>query len=650
MSLGLVSWKQGTLSQTGIESGVNNRVFSHYYYRSLNINEFWVNEEYSVSLRYYDDAFNGIDLPVSWISGNVQINKAYPYFRIVARYADDREINITEFSKEKVFDNSIKGTVTSLQEMDNIMLGLVNIPMSLGSISAYDGTEIDANNRVRSKLLPNSKIKLESNLKISCRYYDSKGNFSYSEQSWTEGEIYTPNPDYPLIRVVVAKVDDSEITNANDIHVSVYPLSNRVYDLENEEDSVSIVSLTPKTLQIKSESLGIVKSYSLKSIKQSNAVRGRSPIPVAWLYIDNDTDDMYLVKGSPYGQLKHIGKWNRTITWNGEAGSDFYTIFITPEDDLICVFRSERLNTGIPRVDTDRKNPIIYKHGDYSNPKVVEFDSGTAPSAWLMSSGADYDYINNFFCFSEYGRVNLTNSQVWKVLPPYDSKELWSVSQSWPTSGLPDAGFKHCHCCEIDPYTGVIYVATGDDDTAAMIYASKDGTSYVKVAGPNEKMCRLLNFIFTKDYIWWASDSHAMRHALFRATRGSDGLISDDTIELLTQIPYSENAWAQATYITYYAEDKNILLFLDYYDANGFAEPMQIYGYDINSNRIIKLKTLNGVTDGVHKIGFRCECSSFYQGLFNRGITLGWQWAINENLLLNNTLDNQLGNVELIVE
>ena len=633
-------WELGTLSQTGAESSSNNRIRSPYY-KTANISRLEVNEGYMVSLRYFDQNLNGINIPPVWLAGTISLDLTYPYVRLIAKYVDDRAIDVKVFANEQ-FVAKVEDALLSLEE-SSVSLGMKNIPFVLGLVG-LDGTEYSTvNNRAKSGLFQNAKLVLAEGLKVSCRYYDEQGNFLASDDSWHEEGVCIPNIQFPFIRVMVAYVDDREISDTSKLYVSFESIIERVENLE-----ISSLGLAPQILQYKSEDLGIISTYSLKSVKQSNAIRGRSPIPIAWLYIDNDTEDMYLVKGNPRGEMKHICKWDKSVTWNGVTDSKSYTIFITPEDDLVCVFRSETLNDGVVGRDSDRKNPIVYPHNDYDNPIVVDFGNDEAPSAWLMSCGIDYDYIGNSLHFAEYGRVNLSHSKVWKVLPPYNRKDLWSVSHQWATSGLTDAGFKHCHCCEIDPYTGVIYVATGDDDTAAAIYASIDGgDTYTKVAGPNEKTCRLLNFIFTRDYIWWASDSHAKRHALFRAKR-VNGIMSE--IELVAQIPYDADAQLQATYITFYAEDKNILLFLDYYDANGFAKPMEIYGYDITNGKVVRLMTLRGISDGVHKIGFRCECSSFYQGLLNKGVTLGWQWTKNENMLLNNTTENQLGNVELIVE
>lgn len=644
-------WKLGALSADGDEESSTNRAISPFLQTS-NFPSIRIKEGFNLSFRYYDNDRNGVSVPLEWKSGDVVINTSYPYFRMQARYADDRAIDISLFCQEKLIesiDDHFKSMDTMISEANKglIYLGVNTIPLALGMVG-MDGNEMTSTTRAMSGLLKNNTLYFDKTLKVVCRYFDAQGNFLKSDQEWHSGGEYQPNSQYDYMRVVVSYIDDSVINDVSDLHVSFKSIINAIERVEYTQDSMRCLSA--KAMQYKAESNGVIKTYSLKSVKQSNAVRGRSPMPIAWLYIDNDTEDMYLVKTTPFGEMQHIGIWDKSVTWNGQASSKEYSIFITPEDDLICVFRTEMLYNGVVGRDSDRKNPIVYKHDDYSHPIVVDFGEDTPPSAWLMSCGADYDYQNNFFCFAEYGRVNLTYSNVWKVLPPYDSKEKWSISHRWATSGLEDKGFKHCHCCEIDPYTGIVYVATGDDESAAAIYASSDnGTSYTKVAGTNEMKCRLLNFIFTKEYIWWASDSYEAKHALFRAKR-VDGVISESTIELVAQIPFSKTASLQATYITYYAEDRNMLLFLDYYDASGYAEPMQIYGYDINAEKIVKLKLLHGVTDKVHKVGFRCECSSFYQGMVNKGVTLGWQWVANENLLLNNTLDNQLRNVEIEIE
>ena len=651
-----LSWKLGSLDySTGESRDSTTRVRNLGYIKTSTVSKIKVAKGFKVSRRYYyNEAIYNDDIQFAygdqvWHEGTVDIDNSVPYLRLVAAYTDNRDINdLADITEAVTLAGSLGNVEVEISSISSALEGKV-VTLELGSIKLEDGVDAASDTRARSGALStDNPIAIPIGTKIAGRYYDATGKFVASDNEWTFGSRYVPKTTYPYIRILVAYTDDRAISNVEEIQPKALGLEERVYELETKEVSAQKTA-SFKVMQFSAENNGIVKTLSLKAVKQSNAVRGRCPIPVAWLYMDNDTGKMYLAKGRPDASLVEIATWDKSKTWNGQCDAEWYTILITPEDDLICVFRSEMLNNGVVGRDSDRKNPIVYLHDDYANPIVVDFGSDPAPSAWLMSSGADYDYVNDFMCFSEYGRVNLSYSNVWKVSKPYADKNSWSIKKSHKTSGDPTYGFKHHHCCEIDPFTGIVYAATGDDDTAAAIYASQDnGETYNLVVGPNEMKCRLLNFIFTEDYIWWASDSHAKRHALFRASRTADGVLSESTIELVTQIPYNSDAYFQATYITYYDARTQCLLFLDRYDSP-YAVPMQLYGYDIKKGELFKTFLMKSVTGDAIHIGFRCECSSFYNGLANNGITLGWQWAANTNLVLNNTTENQLGNVEIIV-
>lgn len=66
---------------------------------------------------------------------------------------------------------------------------------------------------------------------------------------------------------------------------------------------------------------------------------------------------------------------------------------------------------------------------------------------------------------------------------------------------------RHIHVMMEDPYTGFIYLGTGDSDRASNIYRSTDkGHTFTKILG-GRQVYRTLTFMFTKDSIYWGTDS-----------------------------------------------------------------------------------------------------------------------------------------------
>lgn len=71
---------------------------------------------------------------------------------------------------------------------------------------------------------------------------------------------------------------------------------------------------------------------------------------------------------------------------------------------------------------------------------------------------------------------------------------------------------RHIHVLTVDPYTGWIFIGTGDTDNESAIYVSENkGTSFLKIGG-GAQVWRTLSFIFTKNYIYWNTDSDAPQY------------------------------------------------------------------------------------------------------------------------------------------
>jgi hypothetical protein len=66
---------------------------------------------------------------------------------------------------------------------------------------------------------------------------------------------------------------------------------------------------------------------------------------------------------------------------------------------------------------------------------------------------------------------------------------------------------RHIHLICKDPYTGDLYVGTGDSDEESAVYRSSDGGHHLQRIGGGSQMWRTLSFFFTKDYVFWTTDS-----------------------------------------------------------------------------------------------------------------------------------------------
>lgn len=383
-------------------------------------------------------------------------------------------------------------------------------------------------------------------------------------------------------------------------------------------------------------------------VKMTNERTDDVPRPIGWLYYHPETTDLYYANGKP-DNLKFLCKWNREITWDGTSGPSRYRPFITKEGDIIFVWRGDLLGmgTGIPNV---RQNPIVYPAGNWDNPVEVEIN-GTKPTAWLQNCGADFLYSRGEFIFAEYTRPSHENAHVWKVTKPFTRPENWRIVKSEELSGSNQVGMKHFHTVNHDPFSQTVFLASGDDSSAAKIYRSDDfGETFNVVREGNEKYCRVLNFVFTKDKVYWATDTGKPGlHFFFSIERDSNGIPDFDNITEHYQFP--DKSGQQATYVTALIEGKGIL-FLDRYD-NATREPMEIYFWDFKTSTM-NIIGMVGPMDGVaSSFGFRVEAINWYQPRGSDEIILGFGNPPNTtDLLGNNGNDNpnRVNNYSLTVE
>ena len=86
------------------------------------------------------------------------------------------------------------------------------------------------------------------------------------------------------------------------------------------------------------------------------------------------------------------------------------------------------------------------------------------------------------------------------------SKEFYTCKEFLQDNSLPCC--RHIHVIDKDPFTGNIYVGTGDNDFESAIWVSNDqGITYKKLYQDGQ-LSRTLSFFFSKNKIFWTMDSH----------------------------------------------------------------------------------------------------------------------------------------------
>lgn len=379
----------------------------------------------------------------------------------------------------------------------------------------------------------------------------------------------------------------------------------------------------------------------LFGVKMSNSYKSKHPEPIGWLY--HSENKLYYASGKPEN-IEYLCDWNTSITYNGTSTPNNYSPIITKDGDIIFVFRGYQIGNKLPVDPAARQNPIIYPASNYSNPAVLDFGASIKPTSWLGNNGIEY--IDNEECivFCEYTRPVHDKCYVWKVTKPFTTVSNWTRKREFTVSGSSE-GFKHCHLVNYNPFNQRLYFTTGDDNNTSEIYESSNlGDTWLKVLGPSEKYCRTLNFIFTKNYMYWASDSGLNNsHFLFRAKRKEGDIPDFSEIEELYKFPYVPSY--QATYGICLSENPSGLLIIDRCDAVNRL-PFHVYFWSFETESMHIIDTLYGWAFN----GFRYDALNFYQSPINNKFVMGMGDVRNYNYIVGNTVENPVNTIALEVE
>lgn len=101
----------------------------------------------------------------------------------------------------------------------------------------------------------------------------------------------------------------------------------------------------------------------------------------------------------------------------------------------------------------------------------------------------------------------------------------WQSVLDWQSEGAFDRNnsnldtIRHVHVTVTDPYTGHVWVGTGDEDQHSRLYFSKDnGNTFTLLATGSQKF-RTLSVWFTEDYVYWNMDTERAKQHVYRLAR-----------------------------------------------------------------------------------------------------------------------------------
>ena len=119
-------------------------------------------------------------------------------------------------------------------------------------------------------------------------------------------------------------------------------------------------------------------------------------------------------------------------------------------------------------------------------------------------------HSDGVFYYGEY-RSNMERSPVY-VWKWQEGAESWS-----PVWQFEDV--RHIHGVFHDPYTGALWVTTGDNNNEAAIWRTEDGFSTLNQVAGGSQQLRAVQLLFTKDYVYFGSDAPQEKNHIFRMNR-----------------------------------------------------------------------------------------------------------------------------------
>lgn len=242
---------------------------------------------------------------------------------------------------------------------------------------------------------------------------------------------------------------------------------------------------------------------------------------------------------------------------------------------------------------------------------TVELFAGAKlqPMGWLYNAGVEFvkDADGVEHCvFAEYAGTDVDSVDgfyVWRGTYPYTSEEDWvRVFYQYYDGNTSDYVncITHFHQVRRDPWTNILYLTSGDTSAYCKWWYSTDyGVNWVllttgSTCGWEENACRCINFVFTKDYVYWATDK-GTNHTLNRIKRNeATGIIDISTRDKLCDLP----SGCATNSICYVDSPKGIFMYdrVDIGYDTYYGKGVDVQFWSLETNELLTLMHLDLVS------------------------------------------------------
>ncbi|MFW6119995.1 MAG: hypothetical protein ACOC80_03725 [Petrotogales bacterium] len=167
----------------------------------------------------------------------------------------------------------------------------------------------------------------------------------------------------------------------------------------------------------------------------------------------------------------------------------------------------------IKRIHND--NMIVCCDGLFflSDLELCEFTKIDIPSSFFQLLDNSICVTSDYVYYGEYfPNVKRKKVKIFRIREGVEWKEIYV---------FPEKRIKHIHVLQHDPFTQRIWFSTGDADEECMVGHADVDFSNVEIIGENSQKWRTLEFLFTKDKVFWGMDTPERRSCLVEYDRDS---------------------------------------------------------------------------------------------------------------------------------
>ncbi len=194
-------------------------------------------------------------------------------------------------------------------------------------------------------------------------------------------------------------------------------------------------------------------------------------------------------------------------------------------------FKTSSLISTLPEMPNDpvllttpfgyfiRLGKTMYKSDD-----LVSWTPTFAMNMGGLQESFDYDWDaksrTGYLYASEYSAVATEVHRVYRGTFPTDGPARWETileftpEGSWQNDRSILTAARHIHIVTVDPYTGHVWVGTGDVDHHTRILYSDDHGNSFRLVGMGSQYWRTLSIWFSEHYVYWNMDTGAPQSVL----------------------------------------------------------------------------------------------------------------------------------------